>query len=154
MMVLAAVFAGVGCLAGLYLSFNYNLASGGLIVLVDDPDAALAGVDTIAPEHCVVVIDGAPAFADRIRNAGAVFVGAYAPAAAGDYAVGVNHVLPTARTARFAGALRVDHFRKHLHVVTVEREGLARLAPCVVTLATVEGLAEHARSITLRQVMS
>jgi histidinol dehydrogenase len=63
----------------------------------------------------------------------------------------VNHVLPTARTARFASALRVDTFCKHIHVVEVDPPAFARVAPAVATLANVEGLVEHARSITIRE---
>jgi histidinol dehydrogenase len=68
----------------------------------------------------------------------------------GDYVAGVNHVLPTARTARFASALRVDDFRKHVHVVTLDEDALRRVGPHIEALAAVEGLAEHGRSITLR----
>jgi histidinol dehydrogenase len=85
-----------------------------------------------------------------VRNAGAVFCGPWAPAAVGDYVAGVNHVLPTAGTARFASALRVDDFRKHVHVVTLDEAALRRVAPHVLALAEVEGLAEHGRSVTLR----
>jgi len=86
-----------------------------------------------------------------VRNAGAVFVGADASAVIGDYVAGVNHVLPTARTARYASALRVDTFLKHVHVVDVDASALARVAPFVRALAEAEGLAEHARSISLRE---
>ena len=85
-----------------------------------------------------------------MRNAGAVFCGEWAPVAVGDYVAGANHVLPTGRTARFASALRVDDFRKHIHIVTLDAPGLARVGPCVRTLAIAEGLVEHARSIALR----
>ncbi|MFM8304457.1 MAG: histidinol dehydrogenase [Actinomycetota bacterium] len=127
-----------------------TLASGGRAVIVDDAEAALTVVDVLAPEHLELVCAGAGAFADRVRNAGAIFVGPYAPAALGDYIAGVNHVLPTARSARFAGALRVDTFCKRIHVVATDAAGLAAVAPAVVTLATEEGLAEHARSVTVR----
>jgi len=68
----------------------------------------------------------------------------------GDYVAGVNHVLPTARTARFASALRVDTFRKHVNVVTLDRDALARVTPYVRAFAEVEGLDAHGRSVTLR----
>ncbi len=86
-----------------------------------------------------------------MRNAGAVFVGPWAPAAIGDYVAGVNHVLPTARTARFASALRVDTFRKHIHVVRVTPEGLGEVSEHVEALAEAEGLAAHGRSVALRR---
>jgi len=127
-----------------------TLGSGGRAVIVDDADAALRVVDVLAPEHLEVNCAGAADLADRVRNAGAIFVGPYAPAALGDYVAGVNHVLPTARSARFAGALGVDTFCKHVHVVTADAAGFAAAAGPLVALATEEGLAEHARSATIR----
>jgi len=85
-----------------------------------------------------------------VRNAGAVFVGPWAPAALGDYVAGVNHVLPTARTARFASALRVDTFRKHVHIVTATEAGLAVFAPHGRAIAAAEGLDAHANSFAIR----
>jgi histidinol dehydrogenase len=79
-----------------------------------------------------------------------VFLGPWAPASVGDYIAGPNHVLPTARSARFGSALRVDDFRKHIHVVGVDRAGLAGLAPHVVALANSEGLPAHADSVRIR----
>jgi histidinol dehydrogenase len=130
-----------------------TLATGGRAVLVDGPDAAVVAVNLIAPEHVELLVADPDALLPGIRNAGAVFVGPYAPAVVGDYVAGVNHVLPTARTARFASALRVDDFRRHMHVVNVDRDGLARLALHVDALATAEGLSEHARSVALRTVI-
>jgi len=127
-----------------------TLGSGGRALLVDDVDAAARVVDILAPEHLELVCDGADDLALRIRNAGAIFVGPFAPAALGDYVAGVNHVLPTARSARFTGALRVDTFCKHVHVVTADATGFAAVAGPLVALATEEGLAEHARSVTIR----
>lgn len=127
-----------------------TLAAGGRAVLVDDPTAALGAVDVLAPEHLELICADADGYAQRVRNAGAIFVGAYAPAALGDYVAGVNHVLPTARSARFTGALRVDTFCKHVHVVSADADGFAAVADSVVALATEEGLAEHARSVTIR----
>jgi histidinol dehydrogenase len=127
-----------------------TLATGGRTVLVDDADHAMRVVNVIAPEHVELMTADPDALVPAVRNAGAVFCGRYAPAVVGDYVVGVNHVLPTARTARFASALRVDQFRKHVHVVDVDRDALVRLAPYVDALATVEGLHEHARAVALR----
>jgi histidinol dehydrogenase len=127
-----------------------TLGAGGQTVLVDGPDAALAVVNAIAPEHLELVTDDPEALLGGIRNAGAVFCGPWSPAAIGDYVAGVNHVLPTSRTARFASALRVDDFRKHVHVVTVDEAALRRVGPYVETLAELEGLPEHARSVSLR----
>ena len=127
-----------------------TLGESGRVVLVDGPDDALRVVNAIAPEHVELMTTDPEALLVGIRNAGAVFCGAWAPAAIGDYVAGVNHVLPTARTARFASALRVDDFCKHIHVVTVEEDALRRVGPYVRTLAAVEGLDEHGRSIALR----
>jgi len=85
-----------------------------------------------------------------VRHAGAVFCGPYAPAVIGDYVAGVNHVLPTGGTARFASALRVSNFQKHVHVVSLDRETLGRVGPYVTVLAEAEGLDAHAQSIRAR----
>ncbi|HEX9505259.1 MAG TPA: histidinol dehydrogenase, partial [Acidimicrobiia bacterium] len=103
------------------------------------------------PEHLELLTEDPDALLPRIRNAGAVFCGPWAPAAIGDYVAGVNHVLPTARTARFASALRVDSFRKHVHVVHVTEAGLAAAAAHVRAIADAEGLDAHAESVMLRQ---
>jgi histidinol dehydrogenase len=131
-----------------------TLGAGGRIVVVDGPGEAMAAVNTIAPEHLELIAANAEELLPLVRNAGAVFVGPWAPAAVGDYIAGVNHVLPTARTARYASALRVDTFRKHIHVVRVTQEGLAAVADDVQVLATVEGLPAHAHSVALRQSLT
>jgi len=127
------------------------LSTGGRTVLVDGPEQALDVVNTIAPEHLELVTDDPDALIPLVRNAGAVFLGPWSPAVLGDYVAGVNHVLPTSRTARFASALRVDDFCKHVHVVRADEAALHRVAPHIQALATAEGLSEHARSIALRE---
>ena len=127
-----------------------TLSTGGRIVLVDDALAALDAVNVIAPEHLELLTADPRSLVPLVRNAGAVFVGPWAPAALGDYLAGVNHVLPTARTARFASALRVDTFRKHVHVVEATEAGLTALAPHLRALAAAEGLDAHARSVDVR----
>jgi histidinol dehydrogenase len=127
-----------------------TLSTGGRAVLVDGPDAAMAAVNVIAPEHLQLMTDDPESLVPLVRNAGAVFCGPWSPAVVGDYVAGVNHVLPTARTARFASALRVDDFCKHVHVVRVDERALRRVAPYIEAIASAEGLAEHARSIELR----
>jgi histidinol dehydrogenase len=127
-----------------------TLASGGRIVLVDGPVEAMVAVNVIAPEHLQLMTVDPDALLAHVRNAGAVFLGQWAPAALGDYVAGVNHVLPTARTARFASALRVDTFRKRVHVVEATAAGLAGVAPYIETLAEIEGLGAHARSVRQR----
>jgi histidinol dehydrogenase len=128
-----------------------TLLGGGRIVLVDGAVAAIEVVNVIAPEHLQLMTADPDSLLELVRHAGAVFVGALAPAAVGDYVAGVNHVLPTARTARFASALRVDTFRKHIHVVRVAPEGIAAVAEHVEALAEVEGLRAHARSVSMRR---
>ena len=128
-----------------------TLAEGGYAVLCDGPEQALAVANAIAPEHLELLVDDAEALLPLVRHAGAVFCGPLAPASIGDYLAGPNHVLPTFGTARFAEALRVDDFRKHIHVVSVGPEGLAEVGDQVVALAEYEGLPAHAESIRLRQ---
>jgi len=128
-----------------------TLASGGRSVLVDDAEQALAVANAIAPEHLELVTSDPEALVPMVRNAGAVFCGRWAPAVIGDYVAGVNHVLPTGRTARFASALRVDDFVKHIHVVSLDETTLRRVASHARAFAEVEGLAEHGRSVALRE---
>ncbi len=127
-----------------------TLASGGRAVLVDGPEMALEAANAIAPEHLELITADPESLVPLVRNAGAVFCGPWSPAVVGDYVAGVNHVLPTARTARFASALRVDTFRKHVHVVTLDQAALARVAPYVQAFAEMEGLDAHGRSVELR----
>ncbi len=128
-----------------------DVAGTGTVALVDGPEQAMAVVNAIAPEHVELVTADAEALVPLVRNAGAVFVGPWAPAALGDYVAGVNHVLPTARTARFASAFRVDTFRKHIHVVRATEAGLAALGEDIAALASAEGLLAHARSVEIRR---
>jgi histidinol dehydrogenase len=96
----------------------------------------------------------APLLVPLVRNAGAVFVGAFASAVLGDYVAGTNHVLPTGGTARFASALRVSDFQKHVHVVHADADALSRVADATRTIAEEEGLSAHADAIRLRQEWS
>ncbi|MDH4362517.1 MAG: histidinol-phosphate transaminase, partial [Acidimicrobiia bacterium] len=127
-----------------------TLAAGGYAVLVDDPSAALAVVNAIAPEHLELQCAGAEELASRVDNAGAIFCGPWSPASVGDYVAGPSHVLPTYGSARFASALTVADFCKDHHVVTLDAEGIQRLGPHVVALADAEGLDAHAASVRLR----
>jgi histidinol dehydrogenase len=128
-----------------------TLAEGGYAVVCDDAEQAMAISNAIAPEHLELLVDDAERLLPLVRHAGAVFCGPMAPASVGDYIAGPNHVLPTYGSARFAGALRVDDFLKHVHVVTVGSDGLAEVGDHVVALAHYEGLAAHADSIELRR---
>jgi histidinol dehydrogenase len=128
-----------------------TLTSGGRLVLVDGAADAIAVANTIAPEHLQIMNADPEMLVAEVRNAGAVFCGPYAPAVIGDYVAGVNHVLPTGGTARFASALRVSNFQKRIHVVTLDREALDRIGPYVTLLAASEGLDAHAQSIRIRE---
>jgi histidinol dehydrogenase len=127
-----------------------TLSGGGYSVLVDGPEQAMAVANTVAAEHLELLNDDPESLVPLIRSAGAVFLGPWAPASVGDYAAGPNHVLPTARSARFGSALRVDDFCKFIHLVDVERSALDRLAPHVAAMARSEGLAAHADSVLIR----
>jgi len=137
--------------AGRREEIESTLATGGWIVVVDDAEAAMAVANTIAPEHLELMTADPDALVSQVRNAGAVFCGPWAPAVVGDYVAGVNHVLPTARTARFASALRVADFQKHVHVVSLDENAFARVAPHIQAFADVEGLEAHGRSVAIRR---
>jgi histidinol dehydrogenase len=111
-----------------------------------DLEAALAEAEAAAPEH-LVLLGEAETLAPRVRNAGAVFVGSYSPVAAGDYATGGNHVLPTGGWARATGGLGLETFLKPVTVQRLTEDGLARLRPIVEALAAAEGLPAHARAV-------
>lgn len=127
-----------------------TLAAGGYVALVDGPEAAVAVIDAIAPEHLELQVEGAEALAATVRNAGAIFCGNYSPASVGDYVAGPSHVLPTYGSARFASALTVADFCKDHHVVTIEPSGIEELGRHVIALADREGLAAHSASVQLR----
>jgi histidinol dehydrogenase len=119
-------------------------------VLVADRDHAVEVVDDLAPEHLQVIVEDARAFADDVRNAGAIFVGPFTPVPLGDYGVASNHVLPTAGTARFSSGLRADRFVTVMSVVEVDDAAVRAFAPQVGALARSEGLFGHARAIEVR----
>jgi len=127
-----------------------TLSTGGRTILVDGPEQAMAVSNEIAPEHLQLVVADPESLLPLVRNAGAVFCGAWASAVIGDYVAGVNHVLPTGRTARFASGLRVDDFCKHIHVVSLDEAALTRVAPHIRAFAKAEGLPAHGRSVELR----
>ena len=109
--------------------------------------ATLEEAEALAPEHLVLLGDEAEALAPRVRNAGAVFVGASSPVAAGDYATGGNHVLPTGGWARRVGGLGLETFLKPVTVQRLTPEGLARVRPVVEALAEAEGMPAHAAAV-------
>ncbi|GAA2585152.1 histidinol dehydrogenase [Winogradskya consettensis] len=120
------------------------------IVLVDDLEQGLAVVDDYAAEHLEIQTRGARELAMRVRNAGAIFVGAYSPVSLGDYAAGSNHVLPTAGCARHSSGLSVQSFLRGIHVIEYDEAALRASAPHVVALANAEDLPGHGQAVTAR----
>ena len=120
------------------------------IVLVDDIDAGLRVVDAYAAEHLEVQTRNSAADAARVRNAGAIFVGAYSPVPLGDYAAGSNHVLPTSGTARHSSGLSVQTFLRGIHVVDYDEAALKEIAPTVIALADAERLPAPGEAIRAR----
>jgi histidinol dehydrogenase len=127
-----------------------GLVEASATVLADDLDAALRVVDAWAPEHLEVLTRDAAAVAARVRNAGAVFVGPFAPVSLGDYLAGSNHVLPTAGTARHTGGLSVDSFLRGVHVVESTRDALAGVAGHIDALGGAEDLPCHVAAVRVR----
>ena len=120
-------------------------------VIVGDMEEAAAASDAIAPEHLSLQVADPLALLVRVRHAGAIFVGKYAAVACGDYAVGTNHVLPTAGYARTYSGLDLRHFMKTSSVQIIDREGLEAIGDVVEALAEAEGLAAHAASVRERR---
>ncbi len=126
------------------------LAEHGRIVLVPDLEAAIAFVNDYAPEHLSLDVADPEALVGRIRNAGSVFVGRWAPESAGDYASGANHVLPTGGLARSCGALSVEHYGRFVQVQRISGPGLAALRATIGELAAAEGLFAHRAAVEVR----
>jgi histidinol dehydrogenase len=122
----------------------------GAIILVPSLTAAIPLVDRLAPEHLEIETSDPAALADQIRNAGSIFLGAHTPEAIGDYVGGPNHVLPTARSARFSSGLGVPDFMKRTSLLQCSPEALRVLGPAAITLGRAEGLDGHARSVAIR----
>jgi histidinol dehydrogenase len=122
----------------------------GAVILVKDLAASIPLVDRLAPEHLEIEARDAEALAAQVTNAGAIFIGSHTPEAVGDYVGGSNHVLPTARSARFSSGLGVLDFMKRTSILKCSPESLAAVGPAAVALADAEGLQAHARSITIR----
>jgi histidinol dehydrogenase len=122
----------------------------GAIITVGKLGDAVALVDRLAPEHLEIAAADAETIAARIRNAGAIFIGAHTPEAIGDYVAGSNHVLPTARSARFSSGLGVLDFMKRTSLLKCGPEQLRALGPAAIALGEAEGLTAHARSVAIR----
>jgi histidinol dehydrogenase len=122
----------------------------GAIVVVASLSDAVPLVDAVAPEHLEIEAAEADALAARIRNAGAIFLGSHTPEAIGDYVGGPNHVLPTARSARFSSGLGVLDFMKRTSILRCDPASLRALGPAAIALGRAEGLEGHARSVAIR----
>ena len=122
----------------------------GAIITVGKLDDAIPLVDRLAPEHLEIAAANADSYVERIRNAGAIFIGAHTPEAIGDYVAGSNHVLPTARSARFSSGLGVLDFMKRTSLLKCGPEQLRALGPSAIALGKAEGLDAHARSVAIR----
>ena len=120
------------------------------LVVAGDMNEAVALADEFAPEHILVVADDAENIADKVRNAGAVFVGPYSTVPLGDYVAGPNHTLPTSGAARFASPLGVHTFLKRTSVLRLGRDELVEMRDAAVTLAGLEGLSAHAHAVEVR----
>ena len=119
-------------------------------VVIAPLDEAPRLVDRVAPEHVEFALDAPERLADRVRHAGAIFLGRYTPEAVGDYVAGSNHVLPTSRAARFSSGLSLYDFLKRTSIVRCDAASFAALGPATVALADAEGLPAHARSVAVR----
>ncbi len=122
----------------------------GAIINVPSLAGAIALVDRLAPEHLEIMSADADDLANRITNAGAIFIGGYTPEAIGDYVGGSNHVLPTARSARFSSGLGVNDFVKRTSLLKCSPDSLRALGPAAIALGEAEGLHAHARSVSIR----
>jgi len=122
----------------------------GAIITVGSLEETPPLVDRIAPEHLEIATDDPESLMERIRNAGAIFLGRYTPEVIGDYVAGPNHVLPTARSARFSSGLGVLDFLKRSSILKLDADSLRTLGPSAITLAEAEGLAAHGRSVSIR----
>ena len=122
----------------------------GAIILLGSLEQAPPLADRIAAEHLEIATADPEALAAKIRNAGAIFIGAHTPEVIGDYVAGSNHVLPTARSARFSSGLGVLDFMKRTSILKLDAAALGRLAPAAMTLARAEGLEAHRRSVEIR----
>lgn len=127
-----------------------SLDGQGLVVVCPSMDTALEAVNVIAPEHLEMHVDRAMEYLGSIRNAGAIFLGAWTPEAVGDYVAGPNHTLPTGGTARYASPLSVDEFVKKSSIIQFSAAALANDAQAIMQIARHEGLWAHAESVALR----
>ena len=122
----------------------------GAVIDIPNLDDCVALVDRLAPEHLEIMADKAEELSEKIRNAGAIFIGGHTPEAIGDYVGGSNHVLPTARSARFSSGLNVLDYMKRTSILKCSPDSLRALGPAAIALGKAEGLDAHARSVAIR----
>ena len=127
-------------------SWNTN----GAIIVTGDLAQAAPLIDSIAPEHLELAVDDPDALAARVNNAGAIFLGRHTPEAIGDYVAGPNHVLPTARSARYSSGLSVLDFMKRSSLIACDENSLRVIGGHAISLAEAEGLGAHALSVAIR----
>ncbi|HUG68946.1 MAG TPA: histidinol dehydrogenase [Pirellulaceae bacterium] len=128
----------------------HSLRSFGYLILVRDEDEACAITNAIAPEHLHIATENAEELINKIRNAGATFLGNYSPVALGDYAAGPSHVLPTSGTARWASGLTANDFLRTGSIISYSEAALKAIAPAIQTMADKEGLTAHRASVDIR----
>ena len=127
-----------------------SLEGRGALILTHDLEEACAVANRIAPEHLELAVENPEILVQKIKNAGAIFLGRWSSEAIGDYCAGPNHVLPTAGTARFSSPLGVYDFQKRTSVIGVSKDAAHKLGRIAVTLAEGEGLSAHARAAEMR----
>jgi len=131
-----------------------SIKNWGLIAICDDLETCVKLSDTFAPEHLELLVEEPTKISQRIKHAGAIFLGSWSPEAIGDYLGGPNHTLPTSGTARFAGALGVETFMKNTSIINFSKEAFNETKNSVIHLASSEGLHSHAESIRIRDTNS
>ena len=129
-----------------------SLENYGAIYVAQDMAKAVEAVNELAPEHLQVMTEKPEMLLGKIRHAGAIFLGHYSPEPVGDYFAGPNHILPTNGTARFSSPLTVDDFTKKSSIISYSKEAFARDREDIMTIARLEGLEAHARSIEVRNI--
>ncbi|MCJ8322105.1 MAG: histidinol dehydrogenase, partial [Colwellia sp.] len=120
------------------------------LILINDLNQAIEVSNEYGPEHLIIQTNKPQELLTQLRNAGSIFVGAYTPESAGDYASGTNHVLPTYGYSKVISSLSLADFSRRYTVQEITKEGLASLAECITELTDAEGLDAHKRAVTIR----
>ena len=120
------------------------------VIVLNNPDAAIACINEYAPEHLILSIENAAQMADKITNAGSIFIGNYSPESVGDYASGTNHTLPTNGFAKAYSGVSLDSFVKKITFQQITERGLSNIASTVIEMAEAEGLQAHSNAVGVR----